>query len=172
MSDSNKQNANKVTIMHRLNKLKLKAGVGLMDERMGFIDPKALLRAQASIDNKADSYSDEIKAVIVRLESTWDDLKKENDAKKRKRLTSELHNYANNVKDIAETFKYKLMGHFGKSLRDFCEKIDVGNKAHHIIVQAHIDVMDVACQQNIKDEGGPVANELISIVAKAIEQHS
>lgn len=171
MSDSSKKSA-KVTIMHRLNKLKLKAGAGLMDERLGFIDSKALLRAQAAIDKKADSYSDEIRAVIVRLESTWDDLKKEKDAKKRKRLTSELYNYANNVKDIAETFKYRLMGHFGKSLRDFCEKVDIENKAHHTIVQAHIDVMDVACQQNIKDEGGPVANELISIVAKAIEQHS
>ena len=164
--------SSKVKIFHRINKLKLKAGAAPSDKRAGFIDQRAIDKAQAAIDSKEDSYSSEIEAVIVRVDSSWEDLKNEKDIKKHKKLTSALYNYANNVKDIAETFKYELMGHFGKSLRDFCEKLDVSKDEHHVIVQAHIDVMWIAFQQNIKDHGGPVAEELKAIVAKAIEQHS
>lgn len=170
MSSSPK--SDKVTIFHRINKVKMKAGATAHDKRAGFIDPKAMKAAQAAIDDQEDSYSSEIEAVIMRVDSSWEDLKGEKDSKKQKKLKSELYNYANNVKDIAETFKYELMGHFGKSLRDFCEKLDVEKDEHKIIVQAHIDVMWIAFQQNIKDHGGPVAEELKAIVAKAIEQHS
>lgn len=163
--------SNKVKIFHRLNKLKLKAGVPLDDERHGFIDPKAIKKAQAAIDAKEDSYTEEVEAIIVRIDSTWEDIRAEKDDKKAKQLQSELYNYANNILDVADTFSYKLMKHFGKSLRDFCEKIDIKNKAHHVIVQAHIDVMWVAFQNNIKDEGGPQAAELKKIVAQAIEKH-
>lgn len=164
--------SDKVKIKHRLNRLKLKAGVAVDDERLGFIDPKAIKKAQASIDNQEDNYSSEVEEVLVKLDSTWTDLKAEGDEKKAKRLRTELYNYANNIKDMAETFKYKLMGSFGESLRDFCEKLDAKKEAHQVIVQAHIDVMWVAFKHNIKDEGGPQAKELKAMLAQAIQKHS
>lgn len=162
----------KIKIQHRLNRLKLKAGVAIDDERLGYIDPKAIKKAQASIDNQESSYAGEVEEVLVKLDSTWEDLKNEKDKKKTKVLISQLYNFANNVKDMAETFNYKLMGYFGQSLRDFCEKIDISNDAHHVIVQAHIDVMWVAFKHNIKDEGGPQAQELKSMLSQAIQKHS
>ncbi len=162
----------KVRIQHRLNKLKLKAGVGLEDERLGYIDPSAIHKAQAAIDREEDNYAAEVEEVLVKLDSTWEDLKSEGQGTNTKKLTSELYNYANNVKDMAETFDYKLMRSFGESLRDFCEKIDIANEAHHIIVQAHIDVMWIAFKHNIKDEGGDQARELKAMLAAAIKKHS
>lgn len=162
----------KVKIQHRLNKLKLKAGVAIDDERHGFIDPAALRKAQDAIDAKEEHYGEEVEEVLVKLDSVWEDLKKESDPKKAKELKSQLYNYANNVKDMAETFDYKLMGYFGQSLRDFCEKVDPAKEAHQVIVQAHIDVMWVAFKHNIKDEGGAQAKELKAMLAQAIEKHS
>ncbi len=162
----------KIKIQHRLNRLKLRAGIAIDDERLGYIDPKAIKKAQAAIDGHEADYSTEVEEVLVKLDSTWEDLKSEKDKKKAKVLSNQLYNYANNVKDMAETFNYKLMGSFGQSLRDFCEKIDAGKEEHQIITQAHIDVMWVAFKHNIKDEGGPQAKELKAMLAKAIEKHS
>jgi len=167
MSDLNK----KVKIMHRLNRLKLKAGIPIDDDRLGYIDPAAIKKAQAAINSQEGAYAGEVEEILVRLDSTWEDLKKEKNEKNVKRMVSELYNFANNVKDMADTFEYGLMGHFGESLREFCEKIDVSKDAHHVIVQAHIDVMWVAFKHNIKDEGGPQAGELKAMLTRAIEKH-
>ena len=168
MSDSNSK---KVQILHRINKLKLKAGADLDDKRSGFIDPLAIHKAQKAIDDKEDEYGNELNAVLVQLDSVWTDMKTMKDEKKIKKAQDQMFNFANNVKDLAETYSYHLMKHFGQSLRDFCTKFDVEKKPHHIIIQAHMDVMRVAFEQGIKDEGGPAAQELKKIVAKAIEQH-
>ena len=164
--------SDKVKIQHRLNKLKLKAGIAIDDERHGHIDPKAIKKAQQAIDKGEESYSDEVEIVLVKLDSAWSDLKKQKDAAKIKTHKSELYNNANNVKDMAETFHYKLMQHFGESLRDFCEKLDVAKEEHHTIVQAHIDVMWIAFKNNIKDEGGAQGKELQKMLVTAIEKYS
>jgi len=167
MSDSNK----KVEVYNRVNKLKLKAGIPLDSDEIGHIDPAAIKKAQTVIDTKEENYAQEIEKVLVQLDSTWKDLKKA-DKKQVRKMVNQMYNYANNIMDLANTYKYKLMGDFGQSLRDFCEKIDVENQAHQTIVQAHIDVMWVAYENNIRDEGGKMAEELKSLVAKAIEQYS
>jgi hypothetical protein len=88
----------------------------------------------------------------------------------RKQAMEKIYHTANHLKDLASTFSYELMQHFALSLRDFTESIDVNKKEHHIIVQAHRDVMWVVYHENIKDHGGPKAEELKQIVAKAIEK--
>lgn len=167
MSDTNK----KVQVFKRINKLKLKAGIPLDSDEIGHIDPAAVKRAQALIDTEEENYAEEIEKVLVQLDSVWKDLKTA-DKKQFKKIVNQMYNYANNIMDLANTYNYRLMAYFGHSLRDFCEKIDVENEAHHIIVQAHIDVMWVAFENNIHDEGGKAAQELKAMVAKAIEKHS
>lgn len=156
-----------VQIFHRLNKLKLKAGIPLDQDELGYIDPKALRRAQDAINQEVVHYSKEIEAVLVKLDSTWVDLRT---AEKLhyKRFLDQLYNYANNIKDLAETYNYDLMQHFGLSLRDFCERIDLERNQHHTIVQAHIDVMWVAFKEDI-GTGGTKADELKLVLAQAID---
>ena len=162
----------KVEFFHRINKLKLKAGADPDDTRQGFIDSKALKRAQNAIDEKEGEYTQELEEILVKLDSSWEDVKNAKDAKKAKKSINQLYNFANNIKDLADTFGYRLMDHFSKSLRDFCENLDPARDEHRIIVQAHIDVMWIVYRENIKDEGGPKAEELKLIVAKAIEKYS
>ena len=162
----------KVKIFHRLNKLKRKAGAESNDSKPGFIDPVAIEKAQGFIGDQESHYSEEVSKILDRLTNTWSELKIEKDDKRAQMQLSWLYNYANNIKDMAETYNYKLMDHFGKSLRDFCEYIDVRNSAHHVIVEAHINVMRIAYNENIKDHGNPKAEELKKIVGKAIEKYS
>lgn len=162
----------KVKIFYRINKLKLKAGVDADDDRPGYIAPESLKRAQDFIDTQEERYSEEVNKVLDMLVNTWNELKVEKDVGRAQTQLSWLYNYANNIKDMSETYDYQLMDHFGSSLRDFCEHIDVGNRAHHVIVEAHINVMRIAYDENIKGLDNAKANELKQIVAKAIEKFS
>lgn len=166
MKPSNKD----IEIYHRLNKLKMKAGGDIFEQSTGFLDAMGIRRAQQAIDAKATEYEREIEEVLVKLDSTWDDLKT-CDPKQYKKILSKLYNFANNVKDLAETYNYRLMQHFGLSLREFSENLDASREEHRIIVQAHIDVMWVTFKEKIQDDGGPVAQELKKIVAAAIQKY-
>lgn len=164
--------SNKIRIFYRLNKLKMKAGAEFGDTRPGYIDPTAVKRAQTAIGDGEEEYYDEIEAILVRIESAWDDLQIAKDDKKKKILMRDLLNYANNVKDIAATYEYDLMSYFGGSLRDFCEKASVDQEEHCAIIQAHIDVIAITFKTHIKDSIGFQAEELKDLLAKAIEQYS
>ncbi len=169
----NSFNKAKVEIFHRINKLKLKAGAALDEKGVGFLDEKAIKRAQAAIDAKVTEYTDELESMLARLNSTWNSaLENAKNPEATKQHASAMHNYANNIKDLAATYDYDLMEYFGHSLRDFCEKVDFSNKAHKTIVQAHIDVMTAAWRKKIKGSDEEMAKELKETLAKAIEQHS
>lgn len=154
-----------VEMFHRINRLRAKAGGKPGDSKTGFIDPRAIARAQKVVEDKEDGIGAEIEAGLARIGNAWEDLQKS--AVHMPRLRSD----ANNIKDLADTYHYQLLAHFGESLRDFCEKLDVGNKAHHTIVQAHIDAMLAAHRLGIRGHGGPQAAELKQMVARAIEKH-
>ena len=168
MSDS-EENADKVEIFHRVNRLKLKTGAGLHDGP-GFIDTHAIKRAQGVIEKKETLYTKVVEESLERLDDAWKNFKDAESDESRKQAMEKIYHTANHLKDLASTFSYELMQHFALSLRDFAESIDVNKKEHHIIVQAHRDVMWVVYHENIKDHGGPKAEELKQIVAKAIEK--
>lgn len=158
-----------VQVFHRVNKLKKKAGGE--GDGPGYIDKDAIKRAQTVIVQKHEAYTQEVEVVISSIESSWNEALEEHMRGEEASLES-LYHYANHIKDLASTFGYELMQHFGSSLRDFIETVDLTNKAHHIIVKAHIDVMWVAYKENIRDHGGEKAEELKMFVAKAIEKYS
>lgn len=166
-----KNSNRKVEVFKRLNKLKLKAGIPLNEDIDGYINPADIKSAQARIDDKEQHYKKELEEILVFIDESWGDLKAADETNRKKHI-SKLHNYANNIKDLAETYNYDLMSHLGLSLRNFCEKIDPANKNHRVIVQAHIDVMWTAFDQNLKGEGGAIAQELKKVLEIAIRQNS
>ena len=168
---SKNSNKSKIEIYKRLNKLKLKAGIPLDEDIDGYINASAIKKAQLKIDEKEQGYKSEIEEILIFINESWNDTVNSSDLQRKKHL-DRLYNYANNIKDLAETYNYHLMSHFGLSLRNFCEKIDVANKNHHVIVQAHIDVMWAAFEQNIKGDGGEIAQELKKMLEIAIKQNS
>lgn len=168
---SKNSNKARVAIYKRLNKLKLKAGIPLDEDIDGYIKASDIKNAQLQIDDKEKAYKDEIEEVLIHMDEAWKDTVAANDIQRKKHL-DRLYNYANNIKDLAETYNYDLMCHFGLSLRNFCEKINVDNKNHHVIVQAHIDVMWAAFEHNLKGDTNETAQELKKMLAIAIKQNS
>ncbi len=160
----------KVQVYKRVNKLKLKAGFGLDEDKVGFIDKSTILKAQMKIDQKENEYPATVEAVLNQLVDSWKELKQAPEDQ-RDELIDRIYNFSNNIKDLTATYQHDLMHHFSLSLRNFCEKIDVNKKEHHVIVQAHIDVMWITFNEKLKGEVGPKAEELKLVVSQAIRKY-
>lgn len=160
----------KVKVFHRVNKLKLKAGFGLEDDKVGFIDKSAIIRGQMKIDEKEREYPLTVEEILKKLTETWEQLKKADKANYDE-LIDKIYNYSNNIKDLTATYQHDLMHHFSLSLRNFCERIKIEKPEHHVIVQAHLDVMWVTYNEKLKGEVGEKAEELKEIVSQAIKKY-
>lgn len=170
--EEEKQENGQVEVFHRVNRLKLKAGAASLHDGPGHLDPKTVKRAQSVVEKRQALYMSEVEKELLALAGAWEEAKKAGTKEGATKPLEKLYHCANHVKDLASTFGYELMQHFGLSLRGFAKNIDITNKAHHIIVHAHTDVMWVVLRENIKDQGGPKAEELKKIVAVAIEKYS
>lgn len=171
MSASNSENQD-VEVFHRVNRLKMKAGLAHNDPSAVLkIDPAAIDRAEKAIEKRQEIYPTEIKKVLNAINSNWKVALSGNKDALPKAMENIYHK-ANQVKDLASMFDYGLMQHFGLSLREFVEKIDMKKGAHRTIVQAHIDVMWVVYNEDLHGDGGPRAQELKALVTKAITKYS
>lgn len=172
-SSEEKKGESEIEIFKRVNRLKLKTGASLNDGP-GKLDSASVERANSVVMTMASLYPKEIKNVLAALDREWAEMKKlaESNGDSSKQA-KKISNTANQIKDLAGTFGYTLMEYFGESLRDYILRTDFSQKAHYVIVQAHIDVMGVAYRENLKnDDGGAAAEELKKMVQTAIEKYS
>ena len=158
-----------VEIIHRVNRLKKKVvddtkRASMMGE--GHIDPEAIERAQAVIDDSQDDYMEEVESIFGDLSKVWGTLKSGDTG-----AAEDVQLYSNRIMDLAATYSYDLMRYFSKSLRDFAERIDVANKNHITIGQAHLDVMMITVHEKIKEEDAPKAEELKAVLDQAIKKY-
>ena len=160
-----------VEVYHRINKLKLKAGLPVYDSVHGVIQPKKVQKAQEIIDQKEEEYPMEVKDVLGKLQESWGQYQK-TEGEERSEWLEKIYNYSNNIKDLTSMYQHDLMSHFSLSLRDFCEKIDLNKKEHHVIVQAHLDVMWVTYEEKLRSDKSEKAEELKKVVALAISKYS
>ncbi|MBI2233870.1 MAG: hypothetical protein HYU57_02540 [Micavibrio aeruginosavorus] len=159
-----------VEIYNRINRLKIKAG-GTATGGPGKIDQNSIDRANAVLHKMSEQYPDEIKKCLEDLNGLWNETKAMA-SDKRSANARAISNVANQIKDLAGTFGFDLMEYFGESLRDYILNIDLSQKEQVIIVQAHIDVMQVAYSQNLKHQEHPLGEELKKTVAAAIAKYS
>ena len=152
------------------NKLKSKI-MGCVDNREGYIDPKAVEAADAMITEACMSCDTKIEALLTEISSSWKNMKDTKDKVKQGEMIQEIL-LAHEIKDVAAMCKQGGTAYFAESLRDYVEKADLNFKAQIVIIQAHIDVMRVAQKTGLKDTASEKADELKAIVKKAIEQHS
>jgi hypothetical protein len=173
MSKSNPESEkeSKVEVYERINRLKIKAGGNPMDDVDGKLDPTAIDRANTVIQKASRMYPMQIRKSLERLNSLWDKTKAA-PKEKRKETAEKLANTTNHIKDLAAQFNYDLMDYFGTSLRDYILAVDLTKNEHVIIVQAHIDVMNIAYNENLRADETPLAAELQTVLAEAIAKHS
>lgn len=165
-----------VVIINKKNRLKEKVVRDTANASVcakGFLDPESIKRAQKVIDDGQESYKEELKENLEELVYCWSTMKNETEADHDiKTVKKDFHRLSNHIADVAGTFGYDLMAYFGKSLRDFNDNLNPQDKNHRIIVQAHVDVMLIAKQNDLKSADSPEAKELINVVSKAIQKYS
>lgn len=157
-----------IQIIHRVNRLKKKvSSKGIVQPGDGYIDKNVIERAQSVVDESQSEYLREVGNVLKDLADAWKRLVRQ----EKGASNEDIDRYANRIKDMASTYGFDVMTYFSKSLRDFSEELEVANDAHRTIVKAHLDVMNIALKERLKDQDEPLAEELKKMLNKAIEKH-
>lgn len=162
----------KIEIINVTNHLKRKLGFDVKDTSEGFIDPKAIEEADALIETLCAECSQSIGGFLTQLSEKWrlmQEISEGTDA--RANLSQEIFTLAHEIKDIGAMCGYHLIAHFAESLRDYIDETDLNMEAQVVIIQAHLDAMQLAHKKDIKDDHGPVAAELKDLVKVAIEKY-
>ena len=165
--------ANAKVILYKVaNKLIKKIGFNHPNPEEGGIDPKSIEKAEKIIETLCENCRDNIKSNLDKLNQCWIEMRDMPDCEERTALSKEIFTFAHEIKDIASLCGYSLCAYFAESLRDYIEKTDPNFKSQRIIVQAHIDAMIVVHKQDLKEDGGPAADELKDMVKVAIQKYS
>lgn len=172
-SDSeNDQGQASVEHFHRINRLKAKAGGDPNSEREGTLAPGMIEKADSLIEDFCKDCDTVVKAALEKLSAKWKEMAYMDKSSTRDRLAQEIFTLAHEVKDVAGMCGYKLMSDFGESLRDYIVETKLELEAQRVIVQAHVDAMNAAFRNDIRDGGGPAAQELKALVKVAIDKFS
>ncbi len=162
----------KVEIIALSNTLKRKMGLKPDDTSEGFIDPEAVKGADDLVKTLCEECHSAIAGVFANLNEKWHvmrDMPK--DSPDRPAISEEVFILSHEIKDIGSMCGYNLIAHFAESLRDYIDETELNLKAQRVIIQAHIDAIQLAHKQDLKDDDGPAATELKKIVKLAIEQY-
>lgn len=160
-----------VEMFQRINRLKGKAGGDPNSEKTGSIDPEAIAQADEFIKEFCADCPTLMKEVLDKLKIKWEEMKTAGSSAASDPIAQEIFTLAHEVKDVAGLCGYGLMSEFAESLRDYVVETDLDHDAKKVIIQAHVDVINVAFKQNMMDHGGDAADELKDSLKKAIARY-
>lgn len=161
-----------IEVYQRINRLKAKAGGDPNDGREGEISPGMIVKADGLIEDFCKDCPKLIAGILEKLTARWKEMAAMGQSSTREKLGKEIFTLAHEVKDMAGMCGYTLMSEFGESLRDYIMETKLELDAQRVIVQAHVDAMNAALRADIRDEGGPAAQELKALVKIAIDKYS
>src|SRR3546814_810657 len=143
----------KVRYFRFKNQLKEKtAGLGHEPGAMIDIDPAALARAQAALEEMVEDYPDWVKALLQRLS---EEHRRAVDTPHERRAQFEkIRHIAHDMKGQGGTFNYPLITDFSDSLYNFTGPTAGMSDNHVEIIKAHIDSMRVAVNERLEGDGG------------------
>lgn len=161
-----------IQYFHRVNRLRAKAGGDPNDPREGALGDGMVEKADGLINDFCKECTTLVTKLLDHLGQKWKAMADMEKSAARDKLAKEIFTLAHEVKDVAGMCGYTLMSDFGESLRDYITETSLDQGAQRIIVQAHIDAMNAALRHDIREDGGPAAEELKALVKRAIEKYS
>lgn len=153
----------KIWVFDLPNRLKAKVGI---DTDEAEIDPKLLRVAEKQLSEMADDYTDWVKGNLAQLQHQYEQLAEQ--PKNPWKYVQNIHNISHELRGQGETFGYKLITLFCKSLCDFTEtkNVEIDERLLELI-KAHIDGIQSVIRDDIQDDGGAIGTELMSMLEKA-----
>jgi len=153
------------------NILKARMGVRFKDQKEGFIAPEAIAEADKIITRLCVDCPTTIEKHLTTLSNIWSKMRDMFDTPERAELSREVFTLAHEIKDVGAMCGFGLTSYFAESLRDYIGHTALNLQAQVVIIQAHLDAMQMAQRQNIKDVDAPEAEELKKMVRKAIDKY-
>ena len=159
-----------VSIIHRINRLREKAGGSRHGSGSGKLDERVLAKAQNAIGNFAPAYPAMVGQDLDKLIEQVDLLEKTPTADHLP-LLRKIAAQANEVQSLGGTFGYDLVSVIGRSLRMFADGLEVANKNHIIIIHAHVDTLRVVLARKIKGYGDNDGRALLTELKRVLESN-
>lgn len=161
----------KVRLYRFRNALKDKVGyVGIPGGEAPKIDPAALEKANAALDQMKEDYPDWVQKHIDELRVHH--ARSVDTPAERQRRYGQMREIAHDMKGQGGTFGYSLITTFATSLHDFVGP-RAGTTDNHIeVIKSHIDAMAVVIKDRVKGNGGEIGQALTKGLQDAIERYS
>ncbi len=136
------------------NALKAKVGGSLSP-----MDKRAIAKADEALAKLSVEFQDWIEDELKRLEDAWQSF---SHADGKIQAVTNVHAVAHDLKGLAKTYEYPLVGRMAASLcRLTNDEVDRSKSPEHLI-RAHIDGVRAAIKGHIKTEEHPVGSILVT----------
>lgn len=162
MSESDK--GVEVQMFKLKNRLVKKLGMKHKDGQAGEIDPEAIAEADKLIAKLCKECPATISGYQDDLSEYWKEMRDMPEGKDRDAISEKVFTTAHEIKDLGAMCGLDLPAYFAESLRDFIGQTKLNLDAQRVIIQAHIDALQVVVKQNIKEGDSAVADELKAMV--------
>ena len=126
--------------------------------------------AQNILEKSHDLKDKELDLIIQNLLSLWSKIIAK--PSKENHCFTMFFIYLNRLDDISAIFKVDVLYDFIQSLKEFLEHANIENNSHQVIIQAHMDVINLAYQHKIESKDDEDAKNLKKMLLIAIEQNS
>jgi len=117
------------------------------------LDQKAIARAEAALEKLTDQFVDWIKEELARLLEAWDAFEAAPDSPKTK---NELHRRAHDLKGLAPTYGYPLVGRICSTLCKLTGDEHGDISAPVSLLKAHVDGVKAAVNGKIMGANHPI----------------
>lgn len=152
--DSKMGKAKPIEIFTPPNALKAKVGGSLSP-----MDKGAVAKADAALSKLSDEFQNWIEDELRRLEEAWATF---SSASTKVEAVTNVHAIAHDLKGLAKTYEYPLVGRMAASLcRLTNDEVD-RQKSPENLIRAHIDGVRAAIKGHIKTEEHPVGLALVT----------
>ncbi|MBU0799993.1 MAG: Hpt domain-containing protein [Alphaproteobacteria bacterium] len=162
----------KVEIYKLANHLKARMGARFaQQEEPGFIPPEAIAEADGYITALCEASPQTMNELWGTISGLWEQMRVMEQSVERENIANKIFTAAHEIKDVGAMCGYELAAHFAESLRDYIGHAELNIKAQVIIIQAHMDAIQIVIHNNLKTDAGPKAEELKKMVKVAIEKY-
>lgn len=144
---------------------------GKKNNHEGEISPEKVAECDALIAEVCVNCLDIIGEHLNAIVELWKKMRDMPQSDERQTLSDQIFVQAHEIKDISSLCGYTLCAHFAESLRDYIADIALNLSGQRVIIQAHIDALNIVHKQKLKEDGGTAAEELKKMVKIAIEKY-
>ena len=162
----------KVRVLKLTNRLIKKLGIRDHSDEPGFIDPAAIEEADRLVDALAAECPQAIAGYLDKLSELWLKMRDMPRSDEREDISQQIFHVAHEIKDLGAMSGYELMAYFAESLRDYIGRTELNLEAQRVIIQEHVDALQVVHKQDMKEAATPEAEELKKMVKIAIDKYS